>query len=303
MFSVPLIVKPTPQELSIDQILSVFGETLQDESLHVFVQEEAMYQVPINLPFRLDHYCVILVTSGECEMQFDLISHTQRKNDLIVIVPATMNEFIRVSEDYHFKLVSFSVDFPIKLGVNEQHAEAFSFFTRQHSLILSLTDEESSVIAAQIDLLNQKTSIKDHPFRAELILHSFTLLMFEISALFKNHFSIAGNQLSRNEALSLRFLNLLTQNIATERTVQFYADQLAVTPNYLNKLSKKTLHKTARSFIDEMVIQESKILLHKSALSILQIAESLHFKDQFHFSKFFKKKTGLNPSAYRKIKT
>jgi AraC family transcriptional activator of pobA len=296
-------MKPTPRELSIDQILAVFGETLLDESLHVFVQEEAMHQVPINVPFRLDHYNMILVTSGECEMQFDLISHTQKRNDLIVIVPGTMNEFISVSEDYHFKLVSFSADFPINLGVNQQHAEAFSFFTRQHSLIVPLTDEESMVIAAHIDLLNQKTSLKEHPFRTELILHSFTLLMFELSAIIKNHFKIAGNQLSRHEALSLRFLKLLAENIEKERSVQFYADQLAVTPDYLNKLSKKTLHKTARSFIDEMVIQESKILLHKSALSILQIAEKLLFKDQFHFSKFFKKKTGLNPSAYRRRKT
>ena len=296
-------MKPTPRELSIDQILSVFRETLIDERLHVFLQEEAMHQVPIQVPFRLDHYSMILVTSGECEMQFDLVSHTQRKNDLILVVPGTMNEFISVSEDYHFKLVSFSADFPIKLGINQQHVEAFSFFSRQHSLILSLTEEESLVISAQIDLLNQKRAVKAHPFRAELILHSFTLLMFEVSALIKNHLSIAGNQLSRNEALSLRFLNLLSQHIATERSVQFYADQLAVTPNYLNKLSKKTLHKTARSFIDEMVIQESKILLHKSSLSIAQIAEKLFFKDQFHFSKFFKKKTGLNPSAYRRIRT
>ena len=296
-------MKPSPQELSIDQILSVFGETLINESLHVFIQEEAIHQVPIHVPFRLDHYCVILVTSGECEMQFDLISHTQRRNDLIVIVPGTMNEFISVSEDYRFKLVSFSADFPIKLGINQQHVEAFSFFSRQHSLIMPVTEEESEVISTQIDLLNKKTAVKNHPFRAELILHSFTLLMFEISALIKNYFSIAGNQLSRNEALSLRFLDLLSQHIATERSVQFYADQLAVTPNYLNKLSKKTLHKTARAFMDEMVIQESKILLHKTSLSILQIAEKLCFKDQFHFSKFFKKKTGLNPTAYRKIKT
>jgi AraC family transcriptional activator of pobA len=145
--------------------------------------------------------------------------------------------------------------------------------------------------------------VKDHPFRDELILHSFSLLMFEISAILKKHLSVTANQLSRNEALSLCFLKLLSQNVTTERSVQFYADQLAVTPNYLNKLSKKTLHKTAGSFIDEMVIQESKMLLHQSSLSIAQVAEKLFFNDQFQFSKFFKNKTGLSPSAYRKIKT
>ena len=203
--------------------------------------------------------------------------------------------------DFHFKLVTFNADLPVKLGLNEQHVDAFSFFTSQQPIMLALTAKESAGISALIDLIDQKSAVKDHPFRKELILHSFSLLMFEISALIKRLLKVSRNQLSRNEELTLRFLKLIAINVARERSVQFYADQLAVTPNYLNKLSKKTLHKTAGTFIDEAVIQETKILLHKSSLSIAQIAEKLFFKDQFHFSKFFKRKTGMSPTAYRKV--
>jgi AraC family transcriptional activator of pobA len=291
------------QKLSIDQILSAFGETPLDENLHIYFQDNEIRQLPISVPFRLDHYCIILVTSGECELQFDLKAHAHQKNDLILLVPNAVNEFIRMSADYHFKLVSFSTQFPVKLGVNQQHIEAFSFFTSQQPLIVSLTEGECTIISTLIDLLNQKRSQKNHPFRNELILHSFTMLTLEISAIVKKQLSITRNQLSHNEELSLRFLKLLSENVTVERSVQFYANQLSVTPNYLNKLSKKFLHRTAGSIIDEMVIQESKILLHKSSLSIAQIAEKLFFNDQFQFSRFFKNLTGFSPTAYRKVET
>jgi AraC family transcriptional regulator, transcriptional activator of pobA len=41
-------------------------------------------------------------------------------------------------------------------------------------------------------------------------------------------------------------------------------------------------------------------LLKNASLSIAQIAEELHFSDQFSFSKFFKRESGLTPSEYRK---
>jgi AraC-like DNA-binding protein len=45
---------------------------------------------------------------------------------------------------------------------------------------------------------------------------------------------------------------------------------------------------------------EAKVLLNDGALSIAQIAEELHFSDQFFFSKFFKRNAGVTPSQYRR---
>ncbi len=288
-------------KLSISQVLSAFGEIPLNDSLHVFIQQSVIQHLLIKIPFRLDHYSVMLVTRGACEMQLNFKTYSPAKNDLILLIPDTLNQFMSWTDDFHFKLVSFDTALPVKLGLNEQHVDAFSFFTSQQPIMLSLREEESADISALIDLLDQKSRVNGHPFRKELTLHAFSLLMFEISALIKRTLKVSRNQLSRNEELTLRFLKLLAAHVVAERSVQFYANRLAVTPNYLNKLSKKTLYKTAGSFIDEAVIQEAKLLLHKSSLSIAQVAAALYFKDQFHFSKFFKKKAGMSPSAYRKL--
>lgn len=51
--------------------------------------------------------------------------------------------------------------------------------------------------------------------------------------------------------------------------------------------------------IDEMVIAEAKILLGDPSYSVGQVADHLHFSDQFFFSTFFKKRTGLSPKEYK----
>jgi AraC-like DNA-binding protein len=48
------------------------------------------------------------------------------------------------------------------------------------------------------------------------------------------------------------------------------------------------------------VIVEAKSLLRDPSLTIAQVADMLYFSDQFFFSKFFKRYTGITPSDYRK---
>ncbi|WNW02394.1 AraC family transcriptional regulator [Tenacibaculum sp. HL-MS23] len=98
----------------------------------------------------------------------------------------------------------------------------------------------------------------------------------------------------------IRFLDLLNENFKSERSVQFYADVLCITSGYLSKVLKEVSGKTANQLIDEAVILEAKLLLNNPILSISEIAENLQFSDQSFFGKFFKKHTGLSPTAFRK---
>lgn len=78
------------------------------------------------------------------------------------------------------------------------------------------------------------------------------------------------------------------------------ASLLFVTPKHPTKAVKETTTKTCGELIDEMIINEAKILLDSLSMSVVNAAEALRFGDQFHFSKFFKSHTGINPSYYKK---
>jgi len=77
-----------------------------------------------------------------------------------------------------------------------------------------------------------------------------------------------GQNLSRKEDLVIRFFNLLSRYFKEERSVQYYAELLFVTPKYLTESVKEMTGKTAGEFIDEAVIMEAKILLGTSSLSV-----------------------------------
>ncbi|MEO2071142.1 MAG: helix-turn-helix domain-containing protein [Zunongwangia sp.] len=91
----------------------------------------------------------------------------------------------------------------------------------------------------------------------------------------------------------------LHQYSRKERQVQFYADKLCVTPDYLTKILKEASRMTTKEIIEEAVIMEARKLLMDNSLTIAQIADMLHFSDQSFFGKFFKKKMKISPNFFR----
>jgi len=112
---------------------------------------------------------------------------------------------------------------------------------------------------------------------------------------------------SNDHTLFNRFKELLEQKHINQdesgeinRTVNFYADKLAVHPNYLNAVVKRVIGKNVLNIIHEHIISNAKILLLQTNLSIKEIAYQLSFGEPTHFGSFFKKYTGLTPVEFRK---
>lgn len=97
-----------------------------------------------------------------------------------------------------------------------------------------------------------------------------------------------------------QFQNLLDQYFLHERSPSFYADILAISPSALSKKTKKVFGKTPTELIQERVILEAKKQLHLTQKSVKEIAQELHFQDEYYFSRYFKKYVGHSPSQFRK---
>ena len=82
-------------------------------------------------------------------------------------------------------------------------------------------------------------------------------------------------------------------------SVNFYANLLYVTPKHLSICVKEITGKPCGELIDERVVAEAKALLHNQELTVAHVAEELNFSDQFFFSKYFKKCTGMSPKHCR----
>lgn len=81
--------------------------------------------------------------------------------------------------------------------------------------------------------------------------------------------------------------------------VAHYARQLHTTPQNLNAACKRQTGKPASVIISAHIVSEASRLLRYTQQSVSEIAYQLGFKDNSHFTKYFKKNTGSTPSQIR----
>lgn len=105
--------------------------------------------------------------------------------------------------------------------------------------------------------------------------------------------------LKSNQHILKRFEDLIEKHFSEWHHPQVYANELAITANYLNAKCKASSGKTAGQWIRARLILEAKRLLVNSDLSISEISYQLNFEDNSYFTKFFKSGTGISPSDFR----
>ena len=103
-----------------------------------------------------------------------------------------------------------------------------------------------------------------------------------------------------NNTLANKYLDLVEAQFTIKKSVRDYARALYVTPNHLNKIVKDETGFTARQHIQKKIIAAAKREIYLSGISMKQVAHQLGFDDIAHFSKFFKKASGMSFSGFKK---
>jgi len=74
-----------------------------------------------------------------------------------------------------------------------------------------------------------------------------------------------------------------------------------MSPTHFIRYFKKETGQTPGEYINQRKMERAKYLLQSTELQICEISEQLGFYDTMHFSKAFKKRYSLSPTAYRKM--
>ncbi|MCM3781569.1 AraC family transcriptional regulator [Neobacillus mesonae] len=74
---------------------------------------------------------------------------------------------------------------------------------------------------------------------------------------------------------------------------------LGISPIYGSEVFQKIYHMSPRQYLSGLKLQEAKILLQQPGISLNEIAKRLGYKNLSHFSRQFKRWTGINPSKFR----
>ncbi|MGB0930123.1 MAG: helix-turn-helix domain-containing protein [Chitinophagales bacterium] len=249
-------------------------------------------------PHRHNFYELFFFVKGGGEHILDFEPIEILDRSIHFVAPGQVH-LVQRDLDSHGYALLFSRDFFHFDLANKHFLKDLPFW--EHTSMLQIDVEQlkefQELFAAMQREYKRKSSIKKGVLRAYL-----QILLLKSQQMFAEQYpdlNTSSNHFSPAQTLLKKFENLVEQHFVTLHQVNEYAQLLAVTPNHLNNVVKKWKGKNASGIIYERLILEAKRLLLQGELSNKEIAFSLSFKDPAYFSRFFKKQTGMSPSAFK----
>ena len=96
-----------------------------------------------------------------------------------------------------------------------------------------------------------------------------------------------------------RFEQLVEDHFTSKHGTEFYAGQLCITSNYLNKMVRQALGTSTKAYIQERCMREACHLLTYTS-SVQELSEWLGYETATYFVRTFRKLMGKTPLEYRR---
>jgi AraC family transcriptional regulator of adaptative response / methylphosphotriester-DNA alkyltransferase methyltransferase len=114
--------------------------------------------------------------------------------------------------------------------------------------------------------------------------------------------------LSRKDEIAADFLRLAEQHLANLMSgraakrfhAKNFAELLFIHPRHLTNTIHLTLNTSPCEIMEDRIMDEAKIMLENTALSIAEIGQKFAYSEATNFTKFFKSMSGITPLQYRK---
>ena len=110
----------------------------------------------------------------------------------------------------------------------------------------------------------------------------------------------ASDALGAGAPTAQRFRQLVELHYRDNLGVDEFSRMLGVTRAHLHDACVRALGAAPQRLVHERLAVEARMRLRETAQTIEQIAYSLGFRDPAYFSRFFSRRSGMSPGAYRK---
>ena len=176
----------------------------------------------------------------------------------------------------------------------------FSYSVRE---ALHLSEKEEAMLTGIMQNIEQEYHLPIDKFSQNVIIAQLDLLLTYADRFYHRQFitrKITNHKLlTRLEAILDAYVNsdaLVEKGLPT---VQYIAEALNVSPNYLSVLLNVLTGQSTQQHIHAKLIEKAKEKLSTTTLSVSEIAYELGFEHSQSFSKLFKSKTNRSPLDFR----
>lgn len=180
---------------------------------------------------------------------------------------------------------------------------AYGFFSYAVNEALHLSEKEEAMLSTIMQQIQQEYHSAIDIFSQDVMVSHIELLLNYCNRFYNRQF-ITRKHASHD--LLIKLDGLLSDYFNSEQvqkmgipSVQYIADQLHVSPNYLSDMLRTLTGQSTQQHIHNKLIEKAKETLTTTSLSVSEIAYQLGFEYPQSFSKLFKSKTRVSPLAFR----
>ena len=248
----------------------------------------------------LTYYDITFVTEGKGSFSIDNQLYEVCPGDVIFSKPGEIRNWDKDRIVNGYALI-FEEEFLSAFFRDELFVKHLSFFDPGSTAAkIHPIDSLSIRLLQQIDNIKEEIGLYgrqgDHILRAQL---------YEILMLLDRIYAEEGKNLpisKKKRSFHIdNFIHWVDKSFKDHHSVEYYADKLCITPNYLNEIVMASMQINAKQYIRNKLLGEAKRMLTYSDLSVSEIAIVLNYETVSYFIRSFRLYTGQTPLAYRKI--
>lgn len=245
---------------------------------------------------KVGFYVLLLITDGNGIHSVNYDDFPFMRGTVFSLRKHTIHKFHKSGAKG--KLLIFTEDFAIRFSNRNEGLRLFQLFNELFgSAKLQLSESEFDEIQVLVNQIEKEYFLVNDSESIEIIRN---LIQAIVLRLFRVKSKVYHNPSTGNSYFKFALLQELIENECFEhKKVTYYAGKIGVTPKTLSNVTKNMIGKSAKAFIDEIVILQIKRLLANTHLSISEIAYRSGFDEPTNFFKYFRKRTGYSPKSFR----
>ncbi|UOK41261.1 MULTISPECIES: helix-turn-helix domain-containing protein [Flavobacterium] len=166
-------------------------------------------------------------------------------------------------------------------------------FTYSHDFYRAIVSSNKGLFLQLMLLIENEYNGKR---KQDLLFHYIAALLINLEGLFE----ISSVDSSMQEMISSIML-LVEQKFKEEKKVEYYANQLNISPRKLNSILSQHSGKNLKQYIVDRVILEAKRIILTEELLVKELAYELGFLEPAHFINFFKQQTSFTPNHFKQL--
>lgn len=282
-----------PHSIDIDQIIAKEGKAGFLINLNLEIEKAETQE-----GFLIQNGLVIILCKAKSGSLVIDSKEYKLSDQHIILLPENhiINRLDSIKSD-NIQMIAVSTDYILGMP---SPIDTNIFAYSRHISVIRISEEKFEDLMHYYTFLHRESK-EESPYQTEIIHSIFYALILEILGEYKKLLISGPQSTIKAEQLSDRFFQLLATHYREQRSVQFYADKLNLTPKYLSSAIKRITGRPILDWIHEAILIDAKMMLRASNLNVQQISEQLNFSSPSAFVQFIRKHTGKTPKQIMKI--